>query len=192
MKIEGTVLFLIAAAFLLAGCTTTQSTKARPLKAVYGADADLRPYHVATVQRFEVLEPSLEHPDPGVMLSDRIAQRLANDFGQLFQQVRTGAPLLQDNELLISGRVTKFKPGSRLGRAFGPGITPASFEAELILKDAQSGQPILIAPIDKLWAWGGGLGAAKGIEDMIEESAAAAANTIARAKGWQPLEPARR
>jgi hypothetical protein len=47
----------------------------------------------------------------------------------------------------------------------------------------------VIAPIDKLWAWGHGIGAAKGMEEMIEESAASAANLVARAKGWDPRGP---
>jgi hypothetical protein len=168
------------------GCTTTQSVKATPLKAVYGADVDLSRYDVATVQRFEFPQHTLDQRDAGMILTQRIAQRLQNDFGPLFQQVRTGDPLRGPNEVIITGRVTEYEPGSKVGRLFGPGITPAKLKAELVLKDGATGNPILIAPIDKLWAWGHSVGAAKGIEDMVEESTAAAANTIARAKGWNP------
>jgi hypothetical protein len=92
----------------------------------------------------------------------------------------------QSDEVIITGLVKEYKPGSRIGRAFGPGITPAKFKGELHLKEAASGRTLLVAPIDKLWAWGHSIGAAKGIEDMMEESAAAAAATIAKAKGWVP------
>ena len=66
------------------------------------------------------------------------------------------------------------------------GLGAASFEAELVLKDAATQRNLLTAPLDKLWAWGGMMGAAKDIDRMMAESAAAVANTIARAKGWIP------
>ena len=50
-------------------------------------------------------------------------------------------------------------------------------------------QPQLIAPIDKLWAWGDIIGASKGMNNVGEETAAATASLIARSKGWEP-EPA--
>lgn len=178
-------------ALISTGCSTTQSVKAKPLKAVYGSDVDLAKYDTATVQKFEFAQKSTgDHIDAGKVLSDRIAERLQNDFGQLFDQVRTGEPLREADEVIVTGRVTEYKPGSKTGRLFGPGIKPAKFKAELVLKDGATGNPILIAPIDKLWAWGHGIGAAKGIEHMVEESTAAAANTIARAKGWNPREQA--
>ena len=172
------------------GCSSTQSVKAHPLKPVYGVGVDLSRFTVATVQPFEFPQKSLEQPDAGMMLANKIAQRLQNDFGPLFEQVRMGDPLHQTNELVITGRITEYEPGSRVGRLFGPGITPAKFKAEVILNEGATDRPVLIAPINKLWAWGHGLGAAKGIEDMIEESAAATANMIARSKGWEPpVEP---
>jgi hypothetical protein len=62
----------------------------------------------------------------------------------------------------------------------------ASFKGDLILKDAADNRVLFSAPFDKLWAWGGYLGASRGIEDMVTESAASVAATVARAKGWQP------
>jgi hypothetical protein len=187
-KIRGWTLAGVAAACVVfTGCGTTHAARAKPLKAVYGAETDLTQYRVATLSALEATGVDAAPFDPGVYFTQRLAQRLRSDFGMLFDQVRVEAPALNaPDELLIGGKITKYKPGSRAGRFLGPGITPASFEAELVLRDGASGQPILIAPIDKLWAWGGGIGAAKGIEEMIDESAAAAANTIARAKGWQP------
>jgi hypothetical protein len=175
---------------LSTGCSTTKSVKAEPLKGVYGADVNLARYDTATIQPFEFSEPTPEQGNPGMMLTQGIAQRLQNDFGPLFNQVRTGDPLRESNEVIVTGRITEYEPGSRIGRLFGPGIKPAKLKAELVLKDGATGNPIFIAPIDKLWAWGHSIGAAKGIEDMVAESTAAAANTIARAKGWQPREHA--
>jgi hypothetical protein len=66
----------------------------------------------------------------------------------------------------------------------GTGV--AIFDADLILRDGATQQDLLRAPMSKLWAWGGLLGASKGIEDMTEESAASAAKTVAVHKGWRP------
>jgi hypothetical protein len=55
----------------------------------------------------------------------------------------------------------------------------------VVLKDGATFQPQVIAPIDKLWAGGDIIGASKGMNDMVEETAAAAANLIARSKGWE-------
>lgn len=186
---------LFAAAFLVAvaatGCSSTQSTKAKPLPLAVGNSVDLSAYRIATVQKFEHPNRNLDHPDAGQVMANSLMRRLSGDFGKIFDQVRTGQPLGQSDELIVTGLVKEYKPGSRLGRAFGPGITPARFKAELHLKDGASGRTVLVAPIEKLWAWGGGIGAGKGIEDMMEESAAAAAATIAQAKGWQPSQTTR-
>lgn len=177
---------LSAAMFAFAGCSTTRSEKAKPLPLAVGNSVDLSAYTVATVQPFQHPNRSLEHPDAGLVMANSLTRRLKGDFGQLFDEVRNGEALGRADELIVTGLVKEYKPGSRLGRAFGPGITPARFKAELHLKEGASGRTVLVAPIEKLWAWGGGIGAGKGIEDMMEESAAAAAATIAQAKGWQP------
>ncbi len=112
--------------------------------------------------------------------------RLQYDFGPLFQTVRIGQPLGTPDELLVTGRITDYRPGSRAARFLGPGIGKADLKGELVLKDGPTGQPLVIAPIDKLWAWGDVLGASKGMNNMMEETAAAAANLVARTKGWEP------
>jgi hypothetical protein len=43
---------------------------------------------------------------------------------------------------------------------------------------------LLNAPFDKLWAWGGIIGASKGMDDMVAETSASVAATVAHAKGW--------
>jgi hypothetical protein len=184
---KGILSCLLMAGVLMyaSGCSTTDSTKAKPLNPALGASLDLATYSIATVQPFEHPNRSLEHPDAGLIMGNSLARRMRADFGRLFEEVRQGDPLGRSDEVIITGVVKEYQPGSRLGRAFGPGITPARFKAELHLKDGATGRTLLVAPIEKLWAWGHGIGAAKGIEDMMQESAAAAAATIAKAKGWE-------
>ncbi len=172
---------------LATGCTTTQSTRAKPLKTVYGANVDLSKYQVATVEPFQVMSSRAANDEVGMRLATDIANRLQYDFGPLFETVRVGQPLGTPNELLVTGRITDYRPGNRAARFLGPGIGKADLKGEMVLKDGPTGQPLVIAPIDKLWAWGDILGASKGMNDMMEETAAAAANLIARTKGWEPV-----
>ena len=62
----------------------------------------------------------------------------------------------------------------------------AHLGGNLILKDATDDHVIYTGEFSQLWAWGGALGASRGIEDMEADSVAAVANTIAAAKGWVP------
>ena len=187
---KSTTVFLVPVLALsfATGCTTTQSTRAKPLKTVYVANSNLSQFGIATVEPFEVTTSQAANDQVGVKLATDIANRLQYDFGPLFQTVRVGPPLGQPGELLVTGRITDYHPGSRAARLLGPGIGKADLRGQMVLKDGASGQPLVIAPIDKLWAWGDILGVSKGMNNMVEETAAAAANLVARSKGWQPYE----
>jgi len=180
-------LFLLL--FLAVGCTTTKSTQAKPLKTVYVANTNLSRYQVATIEPFEVTTSQAANDQVGMKMATDIANRLTYDFGPLFQMVRVGPRLGRSDELLVTGRITDYRPGSRAERLLGPGIGRAELKGDVLLNDGLTGQPLVIAPIDKLWAWGDIIGASKGINNMEEETAAAAANLIARTKGWQPPYP---
>ena len=134
------------------------------------------------------LNRTAEDENAGQIFADNLEQRLKNDFGQLFDHVRQGQPTGSTNELIVTGRISQFKPGSRAARLFIPWGPRAELEGDLILKDAVTGSEVLTAPFEKLWGWAGATGALKGMDNMIEETAAAAANTIARARGWEPVQ----
>jgi hypothetical protein len=177
---------MLLGSILSVGCTSTSSTQASALKTT-GAKVDLSSYQTATVIPFTQASTRPADQNAGSRFAMDIAARLKSDFGPLFTEVQmkdqpTGAP----NELIVAGNIRSYKPGSRFGRAMLIGVTPAVFKADLILKDGASGKELLTAPIDKLWAWGGLMGAGKGIEEMLAESAAAAARTVAEGKGWNP------
>jgi Domain of unknown function (DUF4410) len=180
----------IVLAFGFAGCTTNDPAKssvhAAPLKTKNSAMVDLTKYQIATVIPFGVTQDKDIDPSIGAKFASDVAIRLQYDFGVLFQEVRQGLPLNQTNELIVGGDITTYKPGDKFARFMLIGLGAASFKGDLVLKDAQSNQKLLDAPFDKLWAWGGFLGASKGIEDMQSETAASVAGTIARAKGWEP------
>ena len=88
--------------------------------------------------------------------------------------------------MIVTGTIRKYRRGSKFARAMLIGLGSASFEGEVSLKDGADGRVLYTAPFDKLWAWGGIAGMSKGIEDMVAETEAMVAATIARAKGWVP------
>lgn len=168
------------------GCSTTQSSAAKPVKQASLKTLDLRRFESVTVVPFTSPANKSIDPKVGENFAADIAARLRNDFGTLFREVKLGQPLSQPEELVIRGEVSKYIPGSPAARMILIGLGSAHFEATVRLADGGSGQELLAAPIDKLWAWGGVLGASKDIERMMAESAASVAATVAQGKGWAP------
>ncbi len=175
------------ATLLLAGCATTKSTRAEPLKST-GDITDVKGCTSLTVTPFSIPADSAATAETGKAFSNDIAGRLRSDFGPLFESVETadGARGV-DGECLFEGAITKYMPGNRAVRlATLPGVGSVHFEGNIKVSDAASGRELLAAPFDKLWAFSGVIGASKGIANLEKETAAAAAATVARAKGWQP------
>jgi Domain of unknown function (DUF4410) len=172
----------------LSGCaTSTNSTKARPLIDAKTTQKTLADCQHTTIAPFAVPSGGKVDNSVGLKFSNDVQVRLRTDYGPIFASVESGAAARGlEGECLVGGKITKYKPGSRVARAILIGLGAASLEGNVTVNDAASGQSLLSAPFDKLWAWGGIAGAAKGIEDMSEEAAASVANTLARAKGWEP------
>jgi hypothetical protein len=173
------------------GCATSNSVKAKPL-ALESRSVNLARYDRAVIQPFEFPGRTMEERNAGQVFANSLERRLENDFGPLFREVRQGEPTGASDEVVITGRIDEYRPGSRAGRMFIPWGPRAALKGELIVKDSATGDRLMVAPFDKLWGWAGGVGAAKDIDDMVAETTAAAANTIARARGWEPSQTARR
>lgn len=90
------------------GCSTTQSTVAKPVKHVSANTLGLRRFESVTVVPFT--SPGSKQIDPkvGENLAADIVARLRNDFGPLFGEVKLGQPLSQPAELVIRGEVSKY------------------------------------------------------------------------------------
>ncbi|MGD0651858.1 MAG: hypothetical protein ABSA97_12090 [Verrucomicrobiia bacterium] len=156
------------------------------------------------MKRYDVVRVTPFVPAPGSDISRSVGElfarnifyRLKNDFGGLFKEVVYGNTYPSaagdggqsvTNELVISGTVLKYHPGSRLGRRWlGLPMFFSDFTAEVVLRDGTTGETLLSAPLGSFWAWAGLLGEVKGIEDHMEDCAASIANTVARLKGWKP------
>ncbi|MEO6065319.1 MAG: DUF4410 domain-containing protein [Lysobacterales bacterium] len=175
------------AALMVTGCATTKSTRAEPLQST-GIITDVKGCTVLTVMPFSVPADSAATAETGKAFSNDIAGRLRGDFGPLFDSVETAdAARGVDGECLFEGAITKYMPGNRAVRlATLPGVGSVHFEGNIKVIDSASGRELLAAPFDKLWAFSGVIGASKGIANLEKETAAAAAATVARAKGWEP------
>ncbi len=186
MLIRGIQFGLLASilAVMGTGCASSTSTKATALKPEVGASVDLSKYQTATVLPF-TSDANID-PNIGEKFADEVARRLQYDFGPIFKEVRKGPQLGKEDELIVTGVIREYKPGDPFARAMMAGVGAAHFKGDLILKDGADNRVLLSAPISKLWAWGGIMGASKGIKEMVTESEAAVASTIAQAKGWKP------
>jgi hypothetical protein len=185
------LLLASALALTLSSCATTSSTAARPLE---GANAQSRPLAACrhlTVAPF-TMPPTIKakYADVGTVIAQDVARRLASNFGTTFESVaRAAAPRRLDGECLLTGAITEYHPGSKVIRAVpyvGGLMGAASLKGSIAVQDVASGTPLLAAPFDKLWMWSGISGATKGIDDMVAETTARIANTVARARGWVP------
>jgi hypothetical protein len=179
-------LLALTLAVIGTGCASSTSTRATALKPKVGAGVDLSKYQTATVLPFQAAAGKNINDFIGVDFSNNVAHRLQSDFGPLFTQVRKAPALGREDELIITGTIREYNPGDRFARSMLIGLGAASFKGDLIMKDGADNRVLFSAPFDKLWAWGGALGASKGIEEMVAESEAAVAATIAHAKGWKP------
>lgn len=172
----------------MTGCASTgptnSSMRAAPLHSQNGTLPDLTKFDIATVVPFDATKSGKADAYVGEGFAEGIAQRLKDDFGPLFKQVNSGKPTGATNELIITGEITTYSPGSRMLRGLLIGLGAASFKGNVSLKEGNT--ELVQIPFSKLWAWGGTLGQSRGIEEMEAEVSASIANTVARQKGWKP------
>ncbi len=181
------VVVLAAGSFFSVGCASSNSINAPELTLLEGKDVHFDMYDTVTFVTFE-LAPTNKKPINYAVAENftkNIATRVEHDFGPIFSEVRYGEPLGQSNELVVSGTITEYNPGDRFMRGMLIGLGAAGFKGNLTAVDGRNRNLLLKAKIDKVWAWGGLLGMSKGIEEMVEESAASAAKTIVVKKGWK-------
>ncbi|MEY4387724.1 MAG: hypothetical protein RLY20_3007 [Verrucomicrobiota bacterium] len=180
------LLLIIIAASFFTGCATQQSKSAKPLKPVTGGPLDLRRFENITVLSFTDLSHNSDGILAGEQLANDVGERLQLDFPAVFTTTYVNKQQGQSNHVILTGTITTYRPGDAMARAMLIGTGSAGLEGTVIFRDGDNGQELMTAKFDKLWAWGGALGASKGITDMMSETAASIAVTAAKAKGWKP------
>ena len=63
------------------------------------------------------------------------------------------------------------------------GLGSSKFSSDVVFRDGQSRQELAQAKVDLLWAMGGIIGAATGIEDLVKKAAEQVADAITEKKG---------
>lgn len=137
-------------------------------------------YSVVTVMPLRAGPGVAVEPQLGAQMAEGIAQRLRSDFGQVFAQVRTGTPMGQDNELVVLGEITECRTGQ------GADGGPVRLQGQIGLQDAADTQDIANARFDTLRRTAGMPDQVRSFSELVSDTEAAIAFTVARAKGWKP------
>jgi hypothetical protein len=159
---------LLAAPVTLAGGKSKGSKKAKKFPQV-----DLSGYSVLYLEDFELADPKVARAkkerkrDRAETMTrwfpDFINSNLAPET---FEAVHRGPANGDQGAVILRGRILRYKPGSAAARAMMAGAGKAKLQLEIKVIDAASGDELATFPINRLWAWGGMLGASRGIEEI--------------------------
>lgn len=139
-------------------------------------DVDLSAYSVLYVEDFDISDPKAmkkaKREAKAKMATKTIPDFVVVVLGEgVFDEVlrepmqnRAGAVALQAN-------ITTYKPGSAGARFVVAGAGKAKLHLTVKIIDAETMEELISFPITRTWAWGGAVGASKGIKDMDENVA---------------------
>src|SRR5439155_27159040 len=106
---------------------TANHELAGALKAAEKSGVDLSKYQVVCVQPFATEAGKNIDSTIGNDFGDEIHELLKNGFGPLFRDVRFGAPCGSACELIVTGTIKDYSPGSRLARSMLRVWVPPAF-----------------------------------------------------------------
>ncbi len=150
--------------------------------------ADLAAYQVLVIEDFAMADPEAAERKKTYLVETapkRIPDQVVRELGSgVFAEVLRGAPAEpRPGALLLRARITQYKPGSETARLMVAGAGAAHLEMTSELVDADSGRTLAVLPADRTWAFGGMLGAARGIEEMERNVAYELALYLKKHKG---------
>jgi len=160
------------------------------------AGADLAAYPVLVIEDFVMADPKAAERKKSYLVETagrRLADQVARDLGAgVFGEVVRGTPAEpRSGSLVLRARITQYKPGSETARFMIAGAGAAHLEMTSEVVDGDSGRTLATLPADRTWAWGGVLGASRGIEEMERNVAYELALYLKRHKGTSaPAAPA--
>jgi hypothetical protein len=132
---------------------------------------DLTPYGVLYVEDFVMADPKAGERKKEYLVQSapqRLADMVVKDVGPAaFPEIVRGTPAEpREGAVILRGKITQYKPGSETARLMLAGAGSAQLEMAVELVDFASGKSLVQLPVDRTWAWGGILGASRGIEEM--------------------------
>ena len=149
---------------------------------------DLSSYSILYVEDFEMADPKAGDRKKKHLVETaprRLADQVVRKVGEgVFNEVRLGS-LAQpmDGAVVLRAKILQYKPGSAGARLMfaGAGSVHLDFSAQLV--DGASGRPLRELSDQKTWAWGGAVGASRGIAEMEENLSYELALYLERCKG---------
>lgn len=155
---------------------------------------DLGRYTVLFLEDFVMADPKAEDRKKEHLVETaprRLPDLVAKNLGDgVFQEVRRGPAEAVPEAVVLRAKLTQYKPGSETARFLIAGAGSAQLEMEAELLDAQTGERVTRLAADRTWAWGGVLGASRGIEEMEANLAYELALYLKRSKGADtPAQP---
>jgi hypothetical protein len=134
---------------------------------------DLSSYSVLYLEDFELADPKVAKKEKKRHRAETMT-RWFPDFidntidRESFPEIRRGSADGEEGAVILRGRILRYKRGSAAARAMMAGAGKAKLKLEVSVVDAGSGEELVTFPVNRMWAWGGILGASKGIEDIQE------------------------
>ena len=102
-------------------------------------------------------------------------------FDKVLREPMQGRP----GAIALQAIITTYKPGSKTARFMMAGAGKAKLQMVVRIVETDTGKEVISFPIKRTWAWGGGMGASKGIEDMDENVATELAMYLEKCKHGQ-------
>jgi hypothetical protein len=143
---------------------------------------DLAPYPVLCVEPFTMADPEADDREPRYLVETapgRIATLMLEDLGEsVFSEVREDSACAAPGAVTLRARIVEYMPGSQ------------RLELIVTLAEAASGNQLVELEAKRTWAWGGGLGAPRGIRDLEDNVAFEVASYLKLMRGIPlPDEP---
>ncbi|MGH8076621.1 MAG: DUF4410 domain-containing protein [Lysobacter sp.] len=169
---------------------TTKATSL-PRRAAHIASwpkVDLAAYSTLCVEPFAMADPKAEGNKKQYLVDSapqRIVDLVFEELGSTtFAAVRKEASCGNSTDtVVLRARITQYKPGNDTARFMLAGAGSAQIEMVVDLVSAQSGLTLVKFEPKGTWAWGGALGASKGISDLEKNVAYEVAGYLKSARG---------
>lgn len=155
---------------------------------------DLTRYTILFLEDFAMTDPKAGDRKKEHLVQTaprRLPDLVAKSLGDgVFQEVRRGPAEAVADAVVLRAKLTQYKPGNETARFLIAGAGSAQLEMEAELLDAQTGERVSRLAADRTWAWGGVLGASRGIEEIEANLAYELALYLKRSKGGEkPAQP---
>ena len=149
---------------------------------------DLKPYGILCVEDFVMADPEASSRQKDYLVESvplRLAKFVVADLGAgVFDEVRQGAACeAVPGVVVLRARILEYKPGSETARAIIAGAGSAQLKVHVTLANGETGSTLAQFDAKGLWAWGGQLGASRGIQDLEKNVAYEMASYLKYSRG---------